>query len=118
MALIGSTRRRLGDLWPQLAVSACVLVGPPLLVAVGVTYFGFPLKNAPEAVLAADSAVATGTRLMVASAEGATSQIGALPSNSGVRLASLGIAVSSGLAVEHIDPAAFSWPRAFPNRSF
>ena len=94
-----------------------MLVAPLLLVAVGVTYFGFPLKNAPEAVLATDSAVATGTSLMVASAEGATSQIGALPSNSGMRLASLDIAVSSGLAVEHIDPAAFSWPRAFPNRS-
>jgi rare lipoprotein A len=117
MALIGSTGRRLGGLWSQLAVSACVLVAPPLLTAVGVTYFGFPLKNAPQPVLAADSAVATGTSLAVARAEGAASQIGALPSSSGMRLASLDIANNSGLAVEHIDPAAFAWPRAFPDRS-
>jgi rare lipoprotein A len=111
MALIGSTGRRLGGLWSQLAVSACVLVAPPLLMAVGLAYFGFPLKNAPQAILAAD------TSRMVASAEGAASQIGALPSSAGMRLASLDIANNSGLAVEHIEPAAFAWPRAFPDRS-
>ena len=111
MALIGSTGRRRGDLWLQLAVSACVVVAPPLLIAAGVTYFGFPLTNAPEAALTANDAVATGTSLMVARA-GAASQIGALPSNSVMRLASL-----EGLAVEHTDPAVFAWPRVFPDRS-
>jgi rare lipoprotein A len=89
MALTGSTGRRLGDLWLQLGVSACVLVAPPLLIAAGVTYFGFPLTNAPEA-----------------------SQIGALPSVSTMRLASL-----EGPAVEHTDPAAFAWPRALRDRA-
>lgn len=116
MALIGSTGRRFGGLWAQLAVSACVLVAPPLLMAVGVTYFGFPLKNAPQPVLASDGVVAPGMGPTVASAEGAASRIGALPST-GMRLASLGISVNSGLAVEHIDPTAFAWPRAFPGRS-
>ena len=110
MALIGSTGRRLGDLWLQLAVSACVLVVPPLFIAAGLTYFGFPLTNAPETVLTANSAVPTGTSLMVASA-GATSQVGALPSGSAMRLASV-----EGLAVEHTDPAAFAWPRALRDR--
>jgi rare lipoprotein A len=110
MALIGSTGRRLGDLRLQLAVSAFVLVAPPLLIAAGVTYFGFPLTNAPETVLIANSDVPTGTSLMVTSA-GATSQIGALPSGSAMRLASL-----EGLAVEHTEPAAFAWPRAFRDR--
>ena len=89
MALTGSTRRRLGNLWLQFVVSACVLVAPPLLIAAGMTYFGFPLTNAPEA-----------------------SQIGALPSGSAMRLASL-----DGLAVEHTDPAAFAWPGALRDRS-
>ena len=110
MALIGSTGRRLGDLWLQLAVSACVLVVPPLFIAAGLRYFGFPLTNAPETVLTANSAVPTGTSLMVASAR-ATSQVGALPSGSAMRLASV-----EGLAVEHTDPAAFAWPRALRDR--
>ncbi len=110
MALIGSTGRRLGDLWLQLAVSACVLVAPPLFIAAGLTYFGFPLTNASETVLTANSAVPTGTSLMVASA-GATSQVDALPSGSAMRLASV-----EGLAVEHTDPAAFSRPRALRDR--
>jgi rare lipoprotein A len=101
MALTGSTGRRLGDLWLQLAVSACVLVAPPLLIAAGVTYFGFPLMNPPEAVLTANNAVVTGTSRMVR-----------LPSGSAMRLASL-----EGLAVERTDPAAFAWPRASRDRS-
>jgi rare lipoprotein A len=117
MALIGSTGRKLGDLWSQLAVSACVLVAPPVLMAVGLTYFGLPLKDAPEAVLAAESAVAPGTSYIVASAEGTAGQIGALPSSSGMRLASLDSRVVSGPSVEHIDPPAFSWSRALPGRS-
>ncbi len=76
-------------------------------------YGGFPLKNAPAAVLAADSAVAPGTMLAGASAEGAASQIGAPPSSSGMHLASLDVAANSGLAIEPIDPAALAWSRAF-----
>jgi rare lipoprotein A len=117
MALIGSTGSKFGDLWSQLAVSACVLVAPPLLMAVGLTHFGFQLKNAPQVVLAADSAVAPGMSLVVGSADGAASQIGRLPSSSGMRLASLDIPGNSGLAVQRIDPPAFAWPRAFPGRS-
>jgi hypothetical protein len=96
MALIGSTGRRLGDIWPQLAVSACVMAAPPLLTAAGLRYAGFPLKSAPQAVHATDGAVAPGTSFIVASAEGAASQSDALPSSSGMRLASLDIPVISG----------------------
>jgi rare lipoprotein A len=110
MALIGSTGRRLGHLWLQLVVSACVLVAPPLFIAAGLTYFGFPPTNAPETVLTANNAVPMGTSLMVASA-GATSQVGALPSGSAMRLASV-----EGLAVEHTDPAAFARPGALRDR--
>jgi rare lipoprotein A len=66
-----------------------MLVAPPLLMAAGLAYFGFPLANAPEA-----------------------RQIGALPSGSAMRLASL-----EGLAVERTNPAAFTWPRALRDRS-
>lgn len=111
MALIGSTGRRLGDLWLQLAVSAFVLVAPPLLIAASVTYFSFPPTNAPEAALTANNAVETGTGPMVTGA-GAADQIGALRNSSAMRLASL-----EGLAVGHTDPAVFAWPRAFLDRS-
>jgi rare lipoprotein A len=110
MAVIGSIGRRLGDLRLQLAVSACALVAPPLFTAAGLTYFGFPLTNAPETVLTANSAVPSGTSFMVASA-GATSRVGALPSGSAMRLASL-----EGLAVGHSDSAVFAWPRALRDR--
>jgi hypothetical protein len=63
-------------------------MAPPLLIAAGVTYFDFSLTNAPETVLTANSAVATGTSLILASA-GPASQIGALPGSSAMRLASL-----------------------------
>jgi rare lipoprotein A len=117
MALIGSISRRRGDTWPQLAVSACVLVLPPLLMVAGLTYFGLPLKSAPQAVHAAYGAVAPDTSFIVASAEGAASQSGAPPSSSGMRLASLDIPVNSGFTVEHTDPPAFARPRASPGRS-
>jgi hypothetical protein len=42
MVPIDSTKRRFGDIWPQLAVSSCVLLAPPLLMAAGLTYFGSP----------------------------------------------------------------------------
>jgi hypothetical protein len=116
MALIGSTGRTLGDIWPQLAVSACVLAAPPLLTAAGLRYAGFPLKSAPQAVYATDGAVAQGTSFIVASAEGAASQGGALPSSLGMRLASLDIPVNSGFMVEEIDPSAFARLGASPGR--
>jgi rare lipoprotein A len=114
MALIGSTGRTFGDIWPQLAVSACVLAAPPLLTAAGLRYAGFPLKSAPRAVHATDGAVAQGTSFIVASAEGAASQGGALPSGLGMRLASLDIPVNSGFMVEEIDPSAFARLGASP----
>jgi hypothetical protein len=117
MALIGSISRRRGDIWPQLAVSACVLVAPPLVMMASLTHFGFPLKSAPQAVHTADGAVAPDTSFIVASAEGAASQSGAPPSSSGMRLASLDIPVNSGFTVEHTDPPAFARPRASPGRS-
>jgi hypothetical protein len=111
MALIGSTRRRLGDIWPQLAVSACVLVAPPLLMAAG--YFGFPLS----------------TSFVVASGDGAASRSGAsisndettpstsfdlqrpgrsqLPRSLGMRLASPEMPVS-GFETDDIDPSALA----------
>jgi hypothetical protein len=42
MVPIDSTKRRFSDIWPQLAVSSCVLLAPPLLMAAGLTYFGSP----------------------------------------------------------------------------
>ena len=36
----GSTKRRRGDIWAQLGVSACVLLIPPLVMAAGVMVFG------------------------------------------------------------------------------
>jgi hypothetical protein len=55
MVSIGSTKPRLGDIWPQLAVSACVLLAPPLLMAAGLTYFGSstPQGTEPAATAAA-----------------------------------------------------------------
>jgi rare lipoprotein A len=116
MALIGSTGRTFGDIWPQLAVSACVLVAPPLLTAAGLKYAGFPLNSGSQAVHATDGAVAQGTSFIVASAEGAASQGGALPSSLGMRLASLDIPVNSGFMVEDIDPPAFARLGASPGR--
>jgi rare lipoprotein A len=119
MALIGSTGRAFGDIWPQLAVSACVLAAPPLLTAAGLGYAGFPLKSAPQAVHATGGAVAQGTSFIVASAEGVASQGGALPSSLGMRLASLDIPVNSGFMAEDIDidPSAFARLGASPGRT-
>jgi hypothetical protein len=116
MALIGSTGRTFGDIWPQLAVSARVLVAPPLLTAAGLKYAGFPLNSGSQAVHATDGAVAQGTSFIVASAEGAASQGGALPSSLGMRLASLDIPVNSGFMIEDIDPLAFARLGASPGR--
>jgi hypothetical protein len=58
MVPIGSTKPRLGDIWPQLAVSACVLLAPPLLMAAGLTYFGSP---PPQSAAPAATAVGADT---------------------------------------------------------
>jgi hypothetical protein len=47
----GATKRRRGDIWAQLGVSACVLLIPPLVMAAGVMVFGStPPPGAPSAV--------------------------------------------------------------------
>ena len=54
MVPIDSTKRRFSDIWPQLAVSSCVLLAPPILMAAGLTYFGSPPpQSAPQAAGAA-----------------------------------------------------------------
>jgi rare lipoprotein A len=111
MALMGSTGRRLGDIWTQLAVSACVMVVPPLVTAAGLRYAGFPLTSAPQAVHATDGAVAPGTSFIAASAKGTASQSGAMASSSGMRLASVEISLNSGFTVEDIDSSVFARPR-------
>jgi hypothetical protein len=49
----GPTKRRRGDIWAQLGVSACVLLIPPLVMAAGVMVFGStppPGAKPPSAV--------------------------------------------------------------------
>ncbi len=60
----GPTKRKRGDIWAQLSVSACVLLLPPLVVAAGVMVFGpsspqgqqgaMQEAAAPQAAAAAD----------------------------------------------------------------
>jgi hypothetical protein len=54
MVPTGSTRPRLVDIWPQLAVSACVLLAPPLLMAAALTLF----DSSPPQGVAAPATVA------------------------------------------------------------
>jgi hypothetical protein len=45
----GPTRRKRGDIWAQLGVSACVLLLPPFVMAAGVMYLGSsPSQDAPQ----------------------------------------------------------------------
>jgi SPOR domain len=44
----GHSKRRLGDVWPQLLLSACVLLVPPLLMSAGVMYLGSSPPQGPE----------------------------------------------------------------------
>jgi hypothetical protein len=45
----GPTKRKRGDIWGQLAVSACVLLLPPIVMAAGVVYLGAPpLQGTPQ----------------------------------------------------------------------
>jgi hypothetical protein len=71
-------------------------------------------SSAPQAVHATDGAVAQGTSFIVASAEGAASRGGPLPSSLGMRLASLDIPFNSGFIVEDLDPPAFARLGASP----
>jgi hypothetical protein len=58
---IGSTKRKFGDIWGQLAVSFCVLLVPPLLMAAGMTYLGSPPAQS-EAQASPAAIVDTGSR--------------------------------------------------------
>jgi hypothetical protein len=72
-------KRRRGDIWAQLSVSACVLLLPPLVMAAGVMVFGSSSPPgqqgavqdaaAPQAAAANASAVATPRSFDLASAE-------------------------------------------------
>jgi hypothetical protein len=57
----GSTKRKFGDIWGQLAVSLCILLVPPLLMAAAIMYLDFPpAHGAAEAPPAAS--VDTGSK--------------------------------------------------------
>jgi hypothetical protein len=58
---IGSTIRKFGDIWGQLAVSLCVLLVPPLLMMSGMTYLGSPPAHS-EAHASPAAIVDTGSR--------------------------------------------------------
>jgi hypothetical protein len=68
----GRTKRKRGDVWAQLSVSACVLLLPPIVMAAGVMVFGSPLPQmqqgavqeaaAPQAAAAANRSVSAGGR--------------------------------------------------------
>jgi hypothetical protein len=48
----GPTKRRRGDIWAQLGVSACVLLLPPFVMAAGVMYLGSsPSQDAPQSAV-------------------------------------------------------------------
>jgi hypothetical protein len=49
----GSTKRKFSDIWGQLAVSASVLLVPPLLMAAGIMYHVAPLPQSVPQVAAA-----------------------------------------------------------------
>jgi hypothetical protein len=69
----GRTKRKRGDVWAQLSVSACVLLLPPLVMAAGVMVFGSspPQEQqgavqeaaAPQVAAAANPSVSVGGRL-------------------------------------------------------
>src|SRR5271156_4071263 len=68
----GRTKRKRGNVWAQLSVSACVLLLPPLVMAAGVMVFGSPPPQgqqravqeaaAPQAAAAANASVSVGRR--------------------------------------------------------
>lgn len=48
----GLTRRKRGDIWAQLGVSACVLLLPPFVMAAGVMYLGSsPSQDTPQSAV-------------------------------------------------------------------
>jgi cell division septation protein DedD len=44
----GQSKRRLGDIWAHLVESTCVLLVPPVVMAVGAMYLGSPSPQGPE----------------------------------------------------------------------
>ena len=78
----GLTKRKRGDIWAQLSISACVLLLPPLVMAAGVMAFGpsspqgqqgaVQEATAPRAPTAANTAVSVAERSNMAP-EGTTS---------------------------------------------
>jgi hypothetical protein len=61
MTRTGPTRRKLGNIRPQLWVSACVLLLPPLVIAAGVMVLGSSPRNGTEPEGAAQQAAASQT---------------------------------------------------------
>jgi hypothetical protein len=57
----GPTRRKRGDIWPQLGVSACMLLLPPLVITAGVIVFGSSPQGGTEPEGAAQQAAASQT---------------------------------------------------------
>jgi hypothetical protein len=57
----GPNKRKRGDIWAQLGVSACVLLLPPLGLAAGVMVFGRSIPQDPEYAGAAQQAPASQT---------------------------------------------------------
>jgi hypothetical protein len=78
----GRTKRKRGNVWAQLSVSACVLLLPPIVMAAGVMVFGSSPPQgqqgavqeaaAPQAAAAANPSVSVGRRPDMRS-DGATS---------------------------------------------
>jgi hypothetical protein len=60
MEPIGSTKRKFGDIWGQLAVSFCALLVPPLLMVAGTTYSVSPAARS-EAQASPAAIVDTGS---------------------------------------------------------
>jgi len=83
MVAIGRTKRKRGDIWAQLGVSACVLLLPPLGMTAGVMYLGSSQRPdggqpvaaqqaaAPQATVAevGDAPSGAGTSFSLASTE-------------------------------------------------
>jgi hypothetical protein len=65
MAHDRQSKRRLGDIWAHLVVSACVLLVPPLVMAASVLYLGSPPPQGPDRQVAERA----GTRLELVASE-------------------------------------------------
>ncbi len=54
----GQTKRKRGDIWAHLSISACVLLVPPMVMAAGVMVFGSPSPRGQEGAVPATAASA------------------------------------------------------------